>query len=150
MNILITQRHDINKHGQWVDILENDYVKYFEPFGIHLVPIPNVTRDIEAYFKLFNIERVILSGGNDVDPSTYNESEEGATGMSKQRDKLELKVIDFAIKENIPVLGVCRGIQILNVSFGGTLFQDLGEIDRQAEHKVSIVLPANQYLPRQR
>lgn len=71
------------------------------------------------------IDGLIVVGGIDVNPMIYNESylfEQGES--STRRDLYEMKLIQECAKRHIPILGICRGIQIINVAFGGTLFQD--------------------------
>lgn len=68
----------------------------------------------------------LFTGGHDVDPSLYGESKHDLCGESNTlRDRLETMVFNYAIKRDIPILGICRGIQIINVLCGGTLYQDL-------------------------
>jgi len=71
-------------------------------------------------------EGFLISGGPDVDPKYYNEVNlPFNSSISPLRDKLELFIIKKAIKMNKPILGICRGIQIMNVAIGGTLYQDI-------------------------
>ena len=53
------------------DALENDYVKYYEKFGVTLVPIPNVSKNLDMYFEKMPLKGIILTGGNDVNPLLY-------------------------------------------------------------------------------
>jgi len=126
MLIAISQRQDKNKHGDYVDSLENNYVNYLSKFGIKLVVIPNMA-DVSSYFEL-PIEGVILSGGNDI--VGYGES------SSEARDATEKKILDIAIDRKLPVLGICRGMQYINVYFGGKLEKIDGHV--AINHKVSI------------
>ena len=68
---------------------------------------------------------LILSGGEDVDPARYGESPDGARTVSPERDAMEIDLVHRAIDRPIPVLAICRGVQLLNVALGGTLYQDL-------------------------
>lgn len=68
---------------------------------------------------------LLLTGGEDVDPRRYGEEPDGALEVSFERDELELAVLARALELGLPVLAICRGMQLLNVHFGGTLFQDL-------------------------
>ena len=71
---------------------------------------------------------VILTGGGDVHPKYYNRPDAIAQveEVNEQRDDFEFGVIDEAMRRNLPVLGICRGMQIFNVSMGGSLFVDVG------------------------
>ena len=72
------------------------------------------------------VDGIILQGGLDISPSLYGEKpvpELDTTCM--QTDKFMLEVIKYAKEKNIPILGICKGMQMINVFFGGTLYQDL-------------------------
>ena len=72
------------------------------------------------------IDGLILSGGYDVDPSFYGQDTRALTGITcPERDLSELSLTDEMVKKNKPVLGICRGLQIINSLFKGTLHQDL-------------------------
>ena len=72
------------------------------------------------------IDGLLIQGGLDVTPSLYHEEQKEETGMTNlQTDNFIIEVIKQAFERKIPILGICRGIQILNVAFGGTLYQDL-------------------------
>ncbi|MEJ2547261.1 MAG: gamma-glutamyl-gamma-aminobutyrate hydrolase family protein [Gemmatimonadota bacterium] len=68
---------------------------------------------------------LLLSGGEDVDPSRYGQLSDGARTVSPERDAMELDLLNRALAHRLPVLAICRGIQLLNVGLGGTLYQDL-------------------------
>ena len=70
-------------------------------------------------------DALLIPGGGDVDPHFYNEEINGSVDPNTDFDKLQLEVLDFFIKNNKPVLGICRGMQLINVYFGGSLYQDL-------------------------
>jgi putative glutamine amidotransferase len=77
------------------------------------------------------IDGLLLSGGPDVDPARYGDQyvHPATYGVDPERDQFELDVFKAAMAAEIPVLGICRGIQVINVALGGTLIQDVG-----AEH----------------
>lgn len=69
---------------------------------------------------------LVLSGGEDVDPARYGERAMPQLGtVNPARDEMELAVLEQALERRLPVLGICRGHQLLNVYFGGTLYQDV-------------------------
>lgn len=70
---------------------------------------------------------LILCGGDDVDPALFGQENRGSYGISPDRDRAELALIDAFLKAGKPILGICRGHQIINVALGGTLLQDIGE-----------------------
>ncbi|OYT52913.1 MAG: hypothetical protein B6U72_07225 [Candidatus Altiarchaeales archaeon ex4484_2] len=132
MWVAISQRSLKSDKGTDMDVLERSYVEYFSGFDIGLVPIPNACADIGGYFSELPVEAVILSGGNDVDPGLYGQKPVYVKDVSPSRDDTEKKLLELAIKKNLPVLGICRGMQFINVFFGGGLIQDLAE-DRVSE-----------------
>jgi gamma-glutamyl-gamma-aminobutyrate hydrolase PuuD len=81
------------------------------------------------------LDGILLSGGPDLDPSLYGDRAHPLTIASHpERDSSELSVLATAIANHIPVLAVCRGAQLLNVSAGGTLDQHLPDDDARADH----------------
>jgi putative glutamine amidotransferase len=85
---------------------------------------------------LDRVDGLILSGGGDVDPAAYGaEPHPETSAVSPERDAFELALTRRAVERDMPVLGVCRGIQVLNVAFGGTLLQHLPEHFGHAEHR---------------
>ncbi len=69
---------------------------------------------------------LVLSGGEDVDPARYGADPSPALGtINRGRDEVEFDAIEYALQRQMPVLGICRGAQVMNVALGGTLFQDL-------------------------
>ena len=79
------------------------------------------------------VDGLLLTGGGDVDPARYGAAVDPRTyGVDPQRDDLEFDLLDAALAAGLPVLAVCRGLQVLNVAFGGTLHQhvDTG-VDRR-------------------
>jgi putative glutamine amidotransferase len=84
-----------------------------------------------------DLDGILFAGGEDVDPSFYDEPRKyPSVRTSRVRDEFELALLDAALARRLPILGICRGIQMINVKFGGTLYQDLKEdaaTDR--EHK---------------
>jgi putative glutamine amidotransferase len=75
---------------------------------------------------------ILLLGGEDVDPARYGETDRYCERINETRDAFEWEVLDDALVRNLPILAVCRGIQVLAVALGGTLYQDL-PIERREE-----------------
>jgi putative glutamine amidotransferase len=75
------------------------------------------------------LDGLILAGGSDVDPATYGAEPHPETrGTNEQRDRFEAAVARAALERDMPVLGICRGMQMLNVACGGTLDQHLEQV----------------------
>lgn len=94
-----------------------------------LPPIPGLVDDIPALLR--RCDAVVFHGGGDVDPRRYGQepSEESLYGIVPEHDEMELAMVSAAIDADVPVLAICRGLQILNVALGGTLVQDIGSED---------------------
>lgn len=72
------------------------------------------------------LDGLLLAGGNDIDPALYGHAAVAELGeINPLRDGLEMRLIPAFLRENKPILGICRGIQALNVALGGSLYQDL-------------------------
>ena len=72
------------------------------------------------------IDGLLLSGGSDLDPSYYGEEPVPELNPTvPKRDAFEMALVEHALERGIPVFGICRGLQVLNVALGGTLYQDL-------------------------
>ena len=74
-----------------------------------------------------SFDGLLLTGGGDVDPARYGQENRGCVLIDLERDKAELALAKAYLAEGKPILGICRGMQILNVALGGTLVQDLGQ-----------------------
>ncbi|EKU50455.1 gamma-glutamyl-gamma-aminobutyrate hydrolase family protein [Staphylococcus massiliensis] len=104
------------------------------------------------------LDGLIITGGQDISPLIYGEDPMPLLGeVNPKRDQYDLKLLDLAIQREIPILGICRGMQIINVFFGGTMWQDISYKDgvtykhfQQGEttdltHKVSIAKDTKLY-----
>ncbi|SMB89649.1 putative glutamine amidotransferase [Desulfonispora thiosulfatigenes DSM 11270] len=81
------------------------------------------------------VDGIIFSGGSDVDPSFFGQNPlRGLGEITPNRDQFELFLAKKAIGGNKPVLGICRGMQVISIAAGGTIYQDISEITRQ-EHR---------------
>lgn len=70
---------------------------------------------------------LLLPGGGDVNPNRYNQDIDGSVGIDDKLDELQFDVLDLFVKANKPILGICRGHQLINVYFKGNLIQDIKE-----------------------
>jgi putative glutamine amidotransferase len=88
---------------------------------------------------LHRIDGLILIGGADLDPSSYGAEREAATETTyPERDRFEIAMLRGAIERGLPVLAICRGMQILNVAMGGTLEQHLVDASGDTPHRMLI------------
>ncbi|GCF92240.1 gamma-glutamyl-gamma-aminobutyrate hydrolase [Enterococcus florum] len=97
-----------------------------------------------AHEYISGVDKLLLAGGQDVTPFLYDEEprpELGATSI--ERDRFEIALIKEALKQNKPIFTVCRGTQLLNVTLGGTLYQDLSQYDQwRVKHDMYPTFPA--------
>ncbi|KAA0112429.1 gamma-glutamyl-gamma-aminobutyrate hydrolase family protein [Mycolicibacterium sp. P1-5] len=85
---------------------------------------------------LHGLDGLIITGGRDVDPAAYGHDAHPATDEpDRVRDAWELALVSAAIPRHLPVLGICRGAQVLNVALGGTLHQHLPDVVGHARHQ---------------
>lgn len=106
--------------------VNEDYVdSVIKNGGIPFI-IPFSENDEVIKMQLDNVQGLILSGGHDVDPLLYGEQPMQKIGTTwPARDHFDMLLLKLAEQKRIPVLGICRGAQIINVAHGGSLYQDL-------------------------
>jgi putative glutamine amidotransferase len=107
-------------------IMNQTYVRTLENLGALPVMIP-LQMSTATLFGIFErLDGLLLPGGEDIDPSNYGAERHPQLGATdKERDRTELLLTQWALGAGMPILGVCRGIQVINVACGGTLYQDL-------------------------
>ena len=95
--------------------------------------LPDLKDEPGAAAVLDEVDGLLLSGGADVSPRSYGEDPLDERWLGDwSRDQYEIRLTRGALDRNLPILGICRGIQLLNVAFGGTLLQDIGTQRPQA------------------
>jgi putative glutamine amidotransferase len=118
-------------------LLPRSYVDAVQRAGaiaVMLPPDPALTDDPSQLLGL--IDGLMLAGGSDIDPGTYGEAAHAETTETvPERDAFEIALVRRAVEQDMPVLGICRGMQLLNVAFGGTLLQHLPERFGHHEHR---------------
>jgi putative glutamine amidotransferase len=114
----------------------------------HGVVLPPIVEDLEQVIaSIDRFDGLVLHGGGDLDPTLYGEqpSAEQLYGIVADHDVFELAVLRAALDRDIPILAICRGMQVLNVALGGTLNQHIGNGDTESDdhwhtyHAVEIV-----------
>lgn len=149
----LTLRHHANG-GPPVQMRNRAYFDALEDAGGAVMPIP-VTRNREHLRALYErCDAVCLPGGPDVDPRLYGEQrcEDCGVDVDAELDSVELQLAEWALADRKPVLAICRGMQLLNVSLGGTLWQDLlqqreGSLTHQHEVSHRDILHEVQLVP---
>jgi putative glutamine amidotransferase len=100
-----------------------------------LLPPQPVNADI-AERVLDGLDGLLITGGKDVDPASYGQAPHSTTDEpGHQRDAWEFALLNAALKRGLPVLGICRGAQVLNVALGGTLHQHLPDVIGHGGHR---------------
>ena len=116
--------------------LRENYMQSVLDAGGLPVLLPQTGDETVADALLDKLDGLLLAGGGDVDPARYGEDRLPACGESDaQRDEFELLITRLALKQRMPIFGICRGIQLLAVAMGGTLWQDVKtQLGVKAEH----------------
>lgn len=109
---------DTERYYQWKDYVEAVEAAGGIPF---LIPPLKYEENIESL--LDHIHGLLLSGGPDIDPKYYGDEPTGVRRIDPEKDFLEINLARAALKRDIPILGICRGCQVLNVAAHGTLHQ---------------------------
>jgi putative glutamine amidotransferase len=123
--------------GHWdreAALVPYDYVRAVERAGGRAVLVPPDDGGNEEILDA--LDGLVLSGGNDMEPEGYGADSHPATvGTNPERDRGELALLEAAIEHDLPVLAICRGVQVLNVARGGDIVQHLPEVVGHEEHR---------------
>jgi putative glutamine amidotransferase len=121
-------------------LLARNYVDAVQRAGglaLMLPPDSHLVEDPEEVLDL--IDGLVLTGGADIDPACYGQRAHAETvDTVPERDAFEIAMVRAAIERDLPVLGICRGMQLINVALGGTLIQHLPEHFGHSEHRRAI------------
>ncbi|HMA68366.1 MAG TPA: gamma-glutamyl-gamma-aminobutyrate hydrolase family protein [Candidatus Mcinerneyibacterium sp.] len=105
--------------------INEDYVRAIENSGGIPIIIPIDSKQSNINYYLSKINGLLLTGGVDINPEHYGEKPHEKIGkIINERDSLDFTLLEKALNKKIPVLGICRGMQLINVYFGGSLYQD--------------------------
>jgi putative glutamine amidotransferase len=128
------------RYGAWdeaVHLLPRMYVDAIQRAGGAALIIPaDATWATDPDAVLDRIDGLLLAGGADVDPQFYGADQHPETnGTTPERDTFEIALARRAVERDMPFLGICRGMQVMNVALGGTLHQHLPEVVGHGEHR---------------
>ena len=134
----ITTYNDVAQWRDWsapAAVLPRTYVDAVRRGGGRPVLLPPGGTPAEAALTVADLDGLVVAGGGDVDPARYGAAMHPATGApNAERDAWELAMIDCALQAGLPLLAICRGMQLLNVIRGGTLHQHLPHVVGHEEH----------------
>ena len=130
--IAVSQRVEYVTHrGETRDCLDQAWTSLISDLGATILPIPNQLKDVHSWLQLFEVDGVVLTGGNDLSFLR------GAVNTSQERDRTESGILQYAARFGVPVLGVCRGMQVMNHYFCGSLTAVEGHAGES--HEVSLI-----------
>jgi putative glutamine amidotransferase len=122
---------ELGFRGKTLQYLEQSVAHWAMGAGAMVVMIPTVEglvrrSDLSAHDYAAALDGLVLQGGADINPTLYGEPMSAAVGPTDpDRDRFELDLLNAFMEYGKPVLGICRGMQLINVAFGGTLHHDL-------------------------
>ena len=119
------------KTGERRDALDQKWVTLLTGLGLTPVPLGNMPTDAKTYLSSLGLSGVILTGGNDLALL------ENPVNAAPERDAFEASVLAFCLENNLPALGVCRGMQMMNVYFGGDVQALIGHV--ATRHRVEVL-----------
>lgn len=128
----------INQTESTIEVgVPENYVRAIRLAGGIPVVIPLGLDETDLRLLLNRAEAVLFTGGGDIHPQKYHSgSEELVKSVDPDRDDLELSLMKEAVYRKMPVLGICRGLQLINVAMGGTLYEDLHEqFSQEIQHQ---------------
>jgi N5-(cytidine 5'-diphosphoramidyl)-L-glutamine hydrolase len=108
------------------DAISHDWSQFCEELNFIPILIPNTLSNIDLFLEKLELDGIILSGGGDI-------------GLNIERDETEKKLLEYGIKNNLPILGVCRGMQIINKFFNGKLIKSQNNEHVNLDHSVNII-----------
>jgi putative glutamine amidotransferase len=116
---------------------ESPYYKALLAVGVKPEEVEVVSPSHPSIPDIKGYDGVLFTGGKDINPKYYEEAVKypGLVQIDAKRDAFEFELFDRAHRHGLPILGICRGIQMINVKFGGTLYQDLKNSDTTVERE---------------
>lgn len=146
--IAVSCSHSTGPRGAQITSCYDSYLNAIEAAGgipllIYLTNDEAIVRQMYAL-----CQGVLLPGGDDVDPAHYGEANHPALGdVDPARDRVEIWLSQWARADQKPLLGICRGIQVINVAFGGSLYQDIpSQVEGSLDHRESTLRDNSRHL----
>ena len=124
----------ITEDGILKYFINETYVQAMNSIGFNTIVLTLDNPNFEAVLDL--CDGFLVTGGIDVHPKWFNEEMNGTGEVNERLDMIDKQVIDYAVKNKKPLLGICRGHQVINVFMGGSLIQDIGTSHRSTRHDI--------------
>lgn len=119
--VAVTQRVvEISSYGEVRDCLDQSWTSWLASCGFTAVPVPNRLGDVASFLDALDVAGVILTGGNNLALDVYD-VDGPVDDTHETRDRTEFSILEHAARMNLPVIGVCRGMQVLHAFTGGRL-----------------------------
>lgn len=116
---------NVNGLNERQDAISRNWFLFLRQCGITPVMIPNLVEFVPQYLKENRLEGLILTGGNNISPDLYQYSGDGEVDdLAPDRDRTEKAMLDYMFERRLPVFGVCRGLQMVNVYCGGAIIKN--------------------------
>lgn len=114
------------------------YIEGVSRAGGTVVLLPPQSNDADAIERVLDsIDGLVITGGRDIDPARYGQERLPTTDdPAYDRDDWEFALLDGALRRDLPILGICRGAQVLNVALGGSVFQHLPDVVGHSAHRI--------------
>lgn len=124
----VTTGRSTSSYGYPVFTLAEAYIDALQMAGATPVIIPLGLPEEHLSSLLSRLDGVLFSGGGDVHPWRYGGLPNPLVdSVDEDRDRVEILLVSHAVQQGLPIFGICRGLQLINVALGGTLYEDLGE-----------------------
>jgi putative glutamine amidotransferase len=136
----ITTYRGTNAYGNPILALPEHYVQAISQAGGNPILIPLGLPETQINSLVERLDGILFSGGGDIDPAVFGmETRTEVKGVDPDRDRVEIEMVTSAVSDGLPFFGICRGIQVINVALGGTLYTHVAD-----EHPGAI---KHQYYP---
>ena len=126
MRVGVTQRVEyITGYAESRDCLDQRWTDFLNVLRMTMIPIPNTLKNFEVWLDLMKCDAFILTGGNDLSEVSAGKN------VSVERDRTEIALLTYAQSKSLPVFGVCRGLQLMNIFLGGKLDRVQGHVSKR-------------------
>jgi len=115
----------IEKYNEKRDQISQEWTVFLQKLGLMPILIPNNLSDVKEFIKLLELDGIILSGGDNI-------------GDFPERDETEKNILEIAIDNSIPILGICRGMQRINDFFGGSVLEKNDKEHVNNNHSINL------------